>query len=50
MKPILKNNGKGTKFENSLLNVEGLTVEFSTSIGHSTAVKELSFHINNLSL
>ena len=46
MNPILKNDGKGTKFENSLLNVEGLTVEFSTSIGHSTAVKELSFHIN----
>ena len=46
MNPILKNDGKGTKFENSLLNVEDLTVEFSTSIGHSTAVKELSFHIN----
>ena len=46
MNPILKNNDNGTKFENSLLNVEGLTVEFSTSIGHSTAVKELSFHIN----
>ena len=46
MNPILKNDAKGTKFENSLLNVEGLTVEFSTSIGHSTAVKELSFHIN----
>ena len=46
MNPILKNDGKGTKFENYLLNVEGLTVEFSTSIGHSTAVKELSFHIN----
>ena len=41
MNPILKNDGKGTKFENSLLNVEGLTVEFSTSIGNSTAVKEL---------
>ena len=46
MNPILKNDGKGTKFENSLLNVEGLTVDFPTSIGYSTAVKELSFHIN----
>ena len=46
MNPILKNDGKGTKFENFLLNVEGLTVDFPTSIGYSTAVKELSFHIN----
>ncbi len=45
MKPILKNNGKGTKFENSLLNVEDLTVDFSTSSGHPAAVKGLSFHI-----
>jgi len=41
-----KNNLKDNKGNNSLLNVDRLTVEFTTSRGNLIAVKNLSFHIN----
>ncbi len=46
MNPVLKNDFERNNIEDSLLNVEGLTVKFPKSIGNSEAVKELSFYIN----
>ena len=46
MNRYTKNNLKDNKGNNSLLNVDRLTVEFTTSRGNLIAVKNLSFHIN----